>query len=272
MNIKFSISVVLLFLCLQVFGQSSQKVVLELLVKSGSIDQFKQFDDLLSAKIEEKKSSFSNDEDFMKFVSMMKGSINSKDAEKYFVEYFEQKTNEDSLKNLISLYNQPLMIEMTELETASNHPSKQQDQIAYFQGLQNNPPSQTRIQQLALLNSELGSSEMISKLFTNLALSMAKGFNSVQPKEKQVPLIELEEKLKSTFSAEFSTQMANQILALSLYTYKSVDDSKLNDYIKLWQMPIGHYFIKETLNAFDYTFSKMFEHLGSSLKMLEKEK
>ena len=55
MNIKFSISVVLLFLCLLVSGQSSQKVVNELMLKSGSIDQFKQFDDLLSAKIEEKR-------------------------------------------------------------------------------------------------------------------------------------------------------------------------------------------------------------------------
>jgi hypothetical protein len=270
MNIKFSISVLLFFICIQVFGQSSQKVVLELLVKSGSIEQFKQLDDLLTAKIDERKSTFSNNEDFLKFSSMMKAVINSKDVEKYFVEYFEQKTNEDSLKKVISIYNQPLMIEMTKLEIASNDPSKQQDQLAFFQGLQNNPPSQTRIQQLVLLNNELGSSEMISKMFTNIALSMAKGFNSVQPIEKQVPLIELENKIKSTFSADFTTQMTNQIIALSLYTYKNVDDSKLNEYIKVWQMPIGKYFISGTLNAFDYSFSKMFEHLGTSFKTLEK--
>jgi len=272
MKIKISICALFVSLCLQVYGQSTQQVVHELMEKSGSTSLFKQLDNLLYSKLEEKRSSFKNDEDFKTFVALMKTGINSMDAEKYFVDYFELKTNEDSLKKVIALYNEPLMIEMTLLEVSTNDPSQQQDQQSFFEGLKKNPPSQTRIQQLVLLNNELGTSELLSKMFTNMALSMAKGFNSVQPAENQVPLNELKEKIQSTFNSDFSIMMTNQIIALSMYTYKSVDDSKLNEYIKVWQSPVGKYFVKNTYNALDYSFSKMFEQLGSSMKIFDKSK
>ena len=272
MKIRILLSILIVILSIQANGQSSHKIVLELMEKSGSTAQLKQFDDILSAKIAEKKSSFPNEEDFKKFVSIMKSGINSKDAEKYFVEYFELNSNEDSIKKVISLYNSPFMIEFTKMELVSSDPSKQQEQILFFQSLQGNPPSQARIQQLVLLNNELGSSEVIFKMFRNIAISMAKGLNSVQPKDKQISLVEIEQNMKSTFTADFTQQMTNQIIALSLYTYKSVDDAKLNEYIKVWQSPIGQYFIKETFGALDYSFSNMFENVGSSFKILEKDK
>tara|TARA_R110001606_G_C15258620_1_gene638207 strand:- start:187 stop:987 length:801 start_codon:yes stop_codon:yes gene_type:complete len=256
--------ITLTFLSLNLFAQSSNQTVVELMEKSGSIEMLKQFDAITNSKIAEKKSSFENENEFKKFVAIMSSGFNSENAKKYFIEYFENNTNEENLKEVLSMYNAPLLIEMSKIELEANDLSKQQEQLAFFQNLKSNPPSQNRVQQLITLNNELGTSEMTVKLLQNMIVSMAKGANNAQPKEKQITLEELEQKISSSLPANFLQQMTNQIVALSMFTYKDVSDEKLEEYIKLWQTPTGQYYIKKTLEALDYTFSKMGEITGKS--------
>lgn len=252
------------------FAQSSQKTVAELMEKSGSTAIFQQLDEIINVKITEKKSSFEKEDDFNKFSTAMKTGLNSKNAQKYFYEYFQVNTNEDSLKSIIKIYESEFMQEMNRIELAANAPSKQQEQLTFFQGLKDNPPSQERVQQLISLNNELGTSEMTVKMLENMIISMAKGFNEIQPKEKRVPNSELEQKIKSSLPAEFSQQMTNQIIAVAMFTYKDVSNEKLNKYISVWKTPTGKYFSKNTLKALDYSFSKMGETIGNSFNVFVK--
>ncbi|MDD4921249.1 MAG: hypothetical protein PHS30_02090 [Bacteroidales bacterium] len=267
MKTKLFTCIVLTLMSIPSFAQSSQKTVLELMVKSGTTAQIKQFDDILNAKIKENKSAFENEEIYKKFVSVMSAELNSKNGEKYFIEYFALYTKEDSLKKIISIYNSPLLAEITKVELESTDPSKQQEMMAFTQSLKNTPPSQERIQQLVTLNNVLGSSEITVRILKNMVKSMAKGINSSLPKEQQMSLSELEQKTASAFPANFTQQMQNQIITISLFTYKGVSNDKLNNYINIWKSPIGQYFIKENFKAFDYAFSKMGENIGSSFKI-----
>lgn len=270
MKIKIYSIIASTFIACISFAQSSHQTVEELMQKSGSTGIFQQFDEMTASKIAEKRSLFQNDEDFNKFSTAMKSGFSSKDAEKFFMEYFERNTNEDSLKSVIKIYNNQFMQDMNKLETEASSPAKQQDQLLYFQGLAENPPTQERLNQLITLNNELGTSEMVVSILNNIMISMAKGLNEVQPKDKQISMDELEQKIKSSLPADFGQQMTNQIIAVALYTYKDVSNEKLNKYIAVWQTPTAKYFSSNTLKALDYTFSEMSKNMGKSLNSFVK--
>jgi hypothetical protein len=127
MKIKLYTILVFALLCGNSFAQSSSTTVIELMEKSGSTAMFKQFDEIIGAKIAEKKSAFLKEEDFNKFVSAMKSGFNSKNAEKYYLEYFELNTREDSLKSIIHIYESQFMQDMNKIELAASDPAKQQE-------------------------------------------------------------------------------------------------------------------------------------------------
>lgn len=247
------------------FAQSSKQIVNEVLTKSGSATMFKQIDGMLESKISEKKSTFKTEDDFNKFASIMRLGFNSTKAEEYFNDYFEKFINEDSLKSVIKIYNNPLMLEMTKLEEIANSPSKQQEMQNFFAGLSSNPPKQERIQSLLRLNNATGATDMTVKLLENMIFAMIKGGNQTQPIDKQISQSEVENKLKSAFPDNFKQQMTNQLVAVWLYTYKDVDNDKLNSYIQTWESSTGKYFSKATVSALDYTFTKMGEDFGVAL-------
>ena len=157
------------------------------------------------------------------------------------------------------------MIELTQLEVKANDPSKQQEQIEFFQGLETNPPSPERVQQLITLDNEVGTSKMTVKLLQNMIFTMAKVINNNEPKEKQVAIEDLEKQMTSSLPANFSQEMANQIIASYMYIYKDVSDKKLDEYINIWKASTGKYYTSKVFEALDYTFSKIGESIGGQL-------
>lgn len=254
-----------LLISANILAQSNPETVSNLLQATGTNGELQQLDAVFNAKITEQKESFENEAYFEKFVQVMQSSFNSKNAEKYFVEYITLNGNEDSLKKVISMYENPLLQKMKKIELEANDPAKQQDKMAFFQNMKTNPLPQERIQLLVKLNEELGASQMTINLINNVVLSMANGANLSQPKEKQISEEELKTKLQSAFPPNFSQQMTNQIVALSMYTYKNVSDEKLTEYVNVWSKPLSKYYIQLVFGAYDYSFSKMGEVMGKSL-------
>lgn len=261
---KIILSIVLL-ISVNISAQSNPETVNNLLQATGANAELQQLDAIFNAKIAEKKSSFENEADFEKFIQVMQSGFNSKNAEKYFVEYITLNGNEDSLKNVISMYQKPLMQEMNKVELEASDPAKQQEKMAFFQNMKENPLSQERIQMLVKLNNELGASEMTVNLLNNVIFAMANGANLSQPKEKQISEEELKTNLQSAFPPNFSQQMTNQVVALSMYTYKDVSDDKLAEYVNVWGKQLSKYYIQLLFGAYDYSFSKMGEEIGENL-------
>lgn len=271
MKTKLTTSILMALLCLNVFAQSDSKTVNEVMVLSGIKDQLSGIDGTIAAKIEERKSTFSTPEQFEQFKTMMTTGLNSKNAIKFFAEYLEKYSKEDSMKLAVTFFNDPFIQEFNRIEKEAASPEKRKDMAAYFQTFNTTPPAQARILQLITLNQEMKTSELALKLLKNLTLSMIKGANSSLPKDKQIPEEEMTAKLAAALPANFDQQMTNQIIALMLFTYKDVSDDKLNQYIEAWKTPAGKYSINNILNALDYSFTKMSEMTGKSLSTLDKK-
>ena len=271
-NMKIAASILVLFMTLTVFAQSNPKTVDQVMVLSGLKDQLSRLDITIASKIEERKSTFSTPEQFEQFKTIMTTGLNSKNASTYFAEYLEKNSNEDSMKQVVKFFENPFMQEFNRIEKEAASSEKQKEMAAYFQALKNTPPEQVRVQQLVTLNQEMRSSELTAKLVKNLILSMIKGANYNQPKDKQISDEEIKSKLATSLPSNFEQQMTNQIIAYALFTYKDVPDEKLNLYIEVWKTPTGKYGLDQLLNALDYSFSKMSEVAGSSFSLLNKSK
>jgi hypothetical protein len=267
MKNKLVMSVIVSLISLNVFAQSNPKTVGQVMVLSGLQDQILRLDGTIASKIEEKKSTFSTPEQFEQFKTIMTTGLNSQNALKYFAEYLEKYSKEDSMKLVVTFFDNPFMQEFNRIEKEAASPEKQKDMVAYFQTLKETPPAQGRIQQLVVLNQQMRSSELTIKLVKNLILSMIKGINYNQPKEKQISNEEIKNQLASSLPANFEQQMTNQIIAYALFTYKDVPDEKMNQYIEVWKTPTGKYGIDQLLNALDYSFSKMSQITGSSFSV-----
>ena len=262
--------IALVLVSMHTMGQSSPKLVEEMLVQTDSKSLFANLDAMLASKMEEKKSTFTEPNQFDQFKTIMTSGFNSKNADKYFAEYIEKYSNEDSLKLIIVLYKDPFMQEFNRIEKESSTPEKQKEMIAYFQKMKDNPPAQARIMQLVSLNQEMKTSEMIVKLFQNLVVSMARGANNALPVDKQVSEVELKNDIAKAIPANFQQQMTNQLVGSMLFTYQNVPDEKLNSYIETWKKPTGKYCINLIMKAMDYSFSKMGEITGGSFSVLDK--
>jgi len=263
--------IVIGIISLNIYAQNKQEKVNTLLEKTGAKAEINQLDAVFSAKISEKQSKFENQDNFVKFKKIMTSNFNSENIEKYFKEYLINNSDVDSLNKIITMYNNPLIQKMNEIELKANDPENQKDKMTFFQNIKSNPPSQKRIQQLVQLNNELGTSEMSVKMLKNIIFSMANGANLSQPIEKQISSKDLKAKLESKLPPNFSQQMTNQVVALSIYTYKDINDEDLSEYIKLWSNPIGKYYIKMLFGAYDYSFSKIGKNTGKLFEQFEKK-
>ncbi len=271
MKLKVSIFTALLVAGMQLMAQSKTETVKAVLEVTGFKDQLQSIDALMASKIEEKKSSFEKTEDFERFKTMMTTGMNSKNMLSYFEEYLTKNTVEDSLKMVITLFSDPFVKEFSKLEKEASLPEKKQEMTTYFQSFSTNPPAQSRVQQLIALDKELKATEMTYKIFQNLIFSMIKGGNAILPKEKQMTEDQMKDALAKALPANFNQMLMNQSLAMSLFTYKSVSDEKLNKYLEIYKTKPGRYCMSKYMEAFDYSFTKMGSAIGNSLIQMEKK-
>lgn len=263
----FAIAILGIFIA-NTFAQSSKQTVNELIEITGLNEDINQLDAIFDAKISENKSSFENELDFQKFSEVMRGSFNSVNTQKHITEYLIKNSEEDSIKKMINIYQNPIMHEMHKVELKASNPENQHEKLTFFQDMKANPLPKQRIQLFIDLNNELQASETTVRMLKNIIFSIANGVNMAQSKEKQITEGELKTKLQTQFSPSFSQQMTNQIVALSMYTYKDISDEKLAEYVNIWSEPIAKYYTKLIFEAYDYSFSIMGKEMGKNIEKI----
>ena len=272
MKLKLFTCIVVVLFSFNAFAQSLHRTADEVLEQAGIKDQVDQLDDMIESKVVEKKSTFAKPEQFEKFKDIMTSGFNSKNAMKYMVEYLEKYSNEDSLKMVLTLYKDPFMQEFNKVEKEAASPSKQREMSDFFQRMNATPPAQNRVQQLVSLNLEMKTSEFMAKMMQNVVVSVIKGANNAQPRDKQVSDEEIKGKMASALHGDLGQQLTNELIAYSLFTYKDVSDEKMDRYLELWKSPTGKYCIDQLMRAYDYCFSKMGEITGNSFSVFDKNK
>ena len=137
--------------------------------------------------------------------------------------------------------------------------------LSFIAGLSSNPPAAERSELIKRLDNAMGGSDMFVHMLENMITSMANGANQALPADKRQDPAELNKLMKNAFTGTLKEQFKSQLMSVWLYTYKDVDNEKLNKYIQIWESAEGRYYLKSSLAALDYTFSKTGEEIGKAL-------
>jgi hypothetical protein len=219
--------------------------------------ELSQIDQVIDSKLQQKKAEIESLDSYNKFSRVVKNNFNSEKSIEFLKTFLIKKTEDKDLKDIIELYDNPLLIKMSGYESSFNDPKNKEAQLAFFKNLKTNPPKQERVNLLIKLNETLNSTVRTKDLLEKIIMAFSKGYNLTLPKEKQLGTNELNTKIKSELPANISQQITNQSIAVGLYVYKSVNDDELKKYIKIWKTDIGKRYIDLTFKAYEAVFEKM---------------
>ncbi|BDC98872.1 hypothetical protein [Persicobacter psychrovividus] len=247
------------------FAGTPEKVIEQYITLSGLSAAISQIDELRDAKIAEKKDSFNSPQEFQQFSTTMTNTLNGEKMLENIKKYLGQQSDKKTLKSYIKFHETPLIQKVMEEELKANDPAQQQDMIAYFQAFESDPPSQERIQQLIKLDETARLSENMTSILKNMMTSILSGVNAQLPAEDRLSEAEISSNLKAMFPANFEQKIKEQVIMMSLYSYRNITDQEMNQYIDLWASPLAQQDLALTFASLNYAFTNInmtFEEKG----------
>lgn len=218
----------------------------EVYVKSGLAKQIEQLPSLIQTIFNRSVEEDDQDQKLPKQVkSAMMAAIQEAFAprrvkEIVLAEMAEKLTPQDT-GALLRWFDSPVGEKCTQLEEIAATPESQADMRQYAARLQDSPPTAERMKLLRELDSALKETENAIEMAIQAQVAVTLALMATLPKEQQKPLEEVSrelERLKPILDSTVRSQVVMQLL----YTYRSLTDAEIRQYIEFAGSPTGSRF------------------------------
>ena len=142
----------------------------------------------------------------------------------------------------------PLSQKMTRLEVEAASPQTQEKIPEFAAELESNPPSADRVSLVQELDEAVGATETTIAVSVATVRAVVRGVQPLLPAGKRLPEEEIEHGV-ARLEAELQSTMKYSTWLGFLYTYRSVSDQELTDYLAYWQSPEGRWLSQTTSDA-----------------------
>ena len=276
LKILSAITVISLFSlgCPQVFATGDEKLINELLEKSGATQQISMLPDVIKVMVPIQMAMYGAGE-----------GISAAAGEKISTEFF---VGEDILDNVSGelakdfnrKYAEKYMIwldtalgkKITELEVNASSPEAALAVLAYSVKLQQQPPSAERIALVERLIEVLDAAEHAGKRSGMIMIKVSRGINSSLPKHRRTP-DDVLEKVGDIYKKASVSQMESFIIPAFLYTYEPLSDEELGKYVDFLNTREALWFNRilfdAQLAAIENDCEKFGQALGKDIAKLE---
>lgn len=159
------------------------------------------------------------------------------------------KMTDSDIRLVLKWLDSPIGKKCTELETYSVTAEGLNAMAQFVQQLQNNPPPASRLKLIEELDGATNATATSVEAFVNthLAVSMAVALSI--PAEKRKPISQIKKELDQNRAA-IEKALQQHILVSMLFTYRTISDADLRQYIDFALSPIGVKYHKTTIEAF----------------------
>lgn len=260
--------------CPQVLAAGDEKLISELLQKSGATQQISMLPDVIKVMIPIQMAMYGAGE-----------GVSAAAGEKISTEFF---VGEDILDNvsreLVKDFNRKhaekymkwldtaLGKKITELEVNASSPEAALAVLAYSVKLQQQPPSDERIALVARLIEVLNAVEHAGERSGIIMIKVSRGINSSLPKDRRTP-DDVLEKVGDIYKKVSAGQMESFIMPTFLYTYESLSDEELGKYVDFLDTREARWFnqilLDAQLAAIENDCEKFGQALGKDIAKLE---
>lgn len=189
---------------------------------------------------------------------MLKESFDARQAETDLADFLLVSTDERFLRDMLRWLETPLARKITREETDSSAPGKQADMLRYLADLQDNPPSQQRIELIQGVEQATHMAELTADILIEVMQGMLEATNAALPADRQgVPEEAYREidGLRTTIESGLREEMVLE----SYYTYRNITDAELAAYIGFYETELGQTEIEKTGEALIYTLKNWFD-------------
>ena len=149
-----------------------------------------------------------------------------------------EKLSHDDLKRVLGWLDSPIGRKFTQLEEYASTPEKYNEMQQFASQLQKTPPEPERLKFLQQLDSAVKATENNVEVAMNTQIAIAIAIASSLPKEQQPTYDNLVAAIEQT-RPQVQDAMRIQTLVYALYTYGSVTDAEIGQYVEFASSPAG---------------------------------
>jgi hypothetical protein len=254
-------------------------LVQELFIKSGMEKQFEQLPLIIQAGFDRLAKE---DEHLQKLPKNLLSSISALAREAFAPESLKaamlpelkaQLTVQD-MKQVLKWLDSPLGRKCTDLEVAAATPEAEAEMEQYGAQIRKSPPAAPRLAVLKKLDGALAATDSAAEVAIGSQVAVALAINATLPREQQRPLAEIRREMQKTRHLVEAEARAQTLIAL-LYTYRSLSEAQLRQYLEFLKSPAGSKFMSVSTAAFNEAFFhnsiKWGQAIGEAMKQAEKQ-
>lgn len=186
------------------------------------------------------------------------------------VDYINDQLTINQLEQIHKHLSSPLARKITALENAANKADSVAKMMRYAQRLQKNPPEDSRIELIAEL---INASNAVESSLT-VRIEFFRGFmeaaSLLDPVEERMSKQQIDKQI-FMLRAQMEENTAQEVILAFLFTYQSLNDNELRNYISIYQQKSMLKFTTEINKAIAYSFraagKKMMREMSSKLRI-----
>jgi hypothetical protein len=189
------------------------------------------------------------------------GDVMYKDA----VAYIEKNIDSVKANAAIQRLSSPLAVKMMRLELEATEPEHRGKLAEYAADLNLEEPSlRKRLALIGRLDEATDASGQIVKMMSGFMASTLEVFAQLAPPDKRPSDIE-KKQLISQMQNKAEDDYKDAGLVLFLYAFRTVDDSEVEQYVRMYETEEGRWFAAVTRGALTETFTKAGVRMGQRL-------
>lgn len=154
---------------------------------------------------------------------------------------FRRHVDRGELDAAVGWLRSPLGRKITALEIATSEAGAEQRVAAYATGLRGNPPPARRVELLQRLDWVSGSTEASLDILVATARSTAKAMSAALPPDRRLRPGQIEDRAAEV-RARASQVIAQESLVGMLYTYRSLEDEEIEQYVRFEASEAGRWY------------------------------
>jgi len=228
--------IIFLFLSQSAGAQNSKSALVDkLYVRSGMEMQTQQIPLLIQARFDQ---AVNNDYRIQKLPRHIVSDMREIILQSYAAEHLEKTIKEhlalqmkaDEIRDVLTWLDSPLGKKCTQLEEAASTPEAFVKMQAYAGQIQDAPPPQNRLKLFQGLDSAVKATETSVEIAMNTQIAVIMAIVVTLPVENQKPFSEIKKEVEKS-RPQLEAVMKAEVLLSFLYTYRSLRDSELEQYL-----------------------------------------
>lgn len=164
-------------------------------------------------------------------------------------EAFIKQGDPRRLELMLGFLQSPLAKQMIELELDATSPEGLAEIKQFAERLKTSPPPPARLALVRKLDAASGATDLSIEVAIAVFRSMAKVIDAASPPDKRLKPGELEVIIAKMRAAMYDSARVAMSIQL-LFTYRSVPDKELSDYVQFYESDPGKWFVQVSRKGF----------------------